>query len=49
MRCGFYYGAFHDEASLAFSVLFSIVITSLGEEKTGICDSRAFVCLFCKR
>ena len=32
-----------------FSVLFSIVITSLGEERAGLCDSRAFVCLFCMR
>ena len=35
---------------------FSIVITSLGEEdntlcymRTGLCASRAFVCLFCTR
>ena len=29
-----------------FSVLFSIVITSLWEERAGLCASRAFVCLF---
>ena len=28
---------------------FSIVITSLGEERAGLCASRAFVCLFCTR
>ena len=28
---------------------FSIVITSFGEERTGLCASRAFVCLFCTR
>ena len=28
-----------------FSVLFSIVITSLEEERAGLCASRAFVCL----
>ena len=32
-----------------FSDLCSIVITSLGEERAGICASRAFVCLFCTR
>ena len=32
-----------------FSALFSIVTTSLGEERAGICVSRAFVCLFCTR
>ena len=32
-----------------FSVLFSIVITSLGERGAGICASSAFVCLFCTR
>ena len=32
---------------VVFTVLFSIVITSLWEkEKAGICASRAFVCLF---
>ena len=30
-----------------FFILFSIVITSLGEEGAGLCASRAFVCLFC--
>ena len=41
--CGFYYGAFRVESCLAlclhvvvYSVLFSIAITSLGEERTGI-------------
>ena len=29
-----------------FSVRLSIVITSLGEERAGLCASRAFVCLF---
>ena len=32
-----------------FFILFSIVITSLGEEGAGLCASRAFVCLFCMR
>ena len=32
-----------------FSVLFSIVITSLGAERAGLCVFRAFVCLFCMR
>ena len=30
-----------------FSVLFCIVITSLGEERGGLHTSRAFVCLSC--
>ena len=25
------------------------MINSLGEERAGLCDSRAFVCLFCRR
>ena len=29
-----------------FFIRLSIVITSLGEEGTGLCASRAFVCLF---
>ena len=29
-----------------FLVLVSILITSLGEERAGLCASRAFVCLF---
>ena len=33
--------------SSCFFILFSIVITSLGEEGAGLCGSRAFVCLFC--
>ena len=32
-----------------FSVLISIVITSLGEERAGLYASRATVCLFCTR
>ena len=31
------------------SVPFSIVITSLGKKRAGLCVSRAFVCLFCMR
>ena len=31
------------------SYVFSIVIISLGEERAGLCASRAFVCLFCTR
>ena len=34
---------------LVFSVLFSIVITSLGEMRAGLCASSVFVCLFCTR
>ena len=30
-----------------FSICFSILITSFGEEGAGLCFSRAFVCLFC--
>ena len=50
--CVFYYGSFHVEACLvlcprAFSVLFTIVITSLGEETAGLYASRTFVCLSC--
>ena len=30
-----------------FSVLFSVMITLLGEERAGLCASHAFVCLFC--
>ena len=33
--------------SSCFIIPFSIVITSLGEDGTGLCASRAFVCLFC--
>ena len=35
--------------SRSFSALVGIVITSRGEERTGLCASRAFVCLFCTR
>ena len=48
-------GSFHVEfccfdacSSIYLSVLFSIVITSLGEERADLYDS-AFVCLFCMR
>ena len=34
---------------LVFFSPFIIVITSLGEERAGLCASRAFVCLFCTR
>ena len=30
-----------------FSVCFSVLITSLGQEGAGLCASRTFVCLFC--
>ena len=32
---------------LVFFSSFSIVITSLREDRAGLCASRAFVCLFC--
>ena len=32
---------------LRFSVCFSILIISLGEEGAGLCAFRTFVCLFC--
>ena len=35
--------------SHVFTVLFSIVITSLGEERAGLYASRALVCLSCMR
>ena len=46
--CGFYNKAFPVESYLApcshiFSVMFSIVITPLGEDRTGLYASRAFV------
>ena len=43
--CGFYYGAFHVVLLfvLVFFSPFSIMITSLGEERAGLCASRAFV------
>ena len=34
--------------SSGFVILFSIVITSLGEGGAGLCASRAFVCLACR-
>ena len=48
--CDYYYGAFRVESCLAlFSRVFcfspfSIVITSLGEERAGLCAS--YICLF---
>ena len=50
--CDFYHEAFHVVSYLglcshAYCVLFSIVITSLGEESVGLYASRAFVCLSC--
>ena len=50
----FYYGTFHVECYLALcsGVVFSpssIVITSLREERAGLCVSRAFVSLFFTR
>ena len=52
--CGFCYKAFHVESKLApcfnfFSVLFNIVITSLGKQRDDLYASRAFVCLSCIR
>ena len=32
---------------LVFFSPFSIAIPSLGEERDGLCVSRAFICLFC--
>ena len=48
--CGLIYEAFHvilpcSLFSCFFSILFSIVITSLGEERAGLCASRACACL----
>ena len=49
----FYYGALHVVLPCSlFSCCvspFSIVITSLGEERADLCASSAFVCLFCTR
>ena len=50
--CGLYHGALgvlKSSRALCprFSVCFSILITSLGEEGAGLCAPRAFVCLFC--
>ena len=54
--CGFVVSTtqFHVEDCLALyfrvvSVLFSIVITSLGKERAGLCASQATVGLFCTR
>ena len=50
--CGLYHGTLNVLKSShalcpRFSVCFSILITSLGEEGAGLCASRTFVCLFC--
>ena len=50
--CGLYHGVLNVlKSSRAlcprFSVCFSILITSFGEEGAGLCASRTFVCLFC--
>ena len=50
--CGLYHGALNViKSSRAmcprFSVCFSILITSHGEEEAGLFASRTFVCLFC--
>ena len=51
---GFYYGAFRVvmlcslSSCFFFSLLFSIVITSLGEEGAGLCASRPFVFYFAR-
>ena len=50
--CGLYNGAlnvFKSSRALCprFSVSYSILITSLGEEGAGLCASRTFVCSFC--
>ena len=47
--CVFYYGPFHVETCFFFPILFSIVITSLGEERTGLYASHVIICLFCTR
>ena len=50
--CDVYYGALRVEYCLALCsrvVLFSIVITSLWEERAGLCAFRAFACLLCMR
>ena len=49
---GLYHGALNVLTSSRalcprFSVCFSILITSLGEEGASLCASRTFVCLFC--
>ena len=50
--CVAYYGAFRVESCLALCsrvVLFIIVITSLWEERAGLCAFRTFAGLFCMR
>ena len=50
MALWFYYGVLSFSLLFVlvfFSVLFSNVISSLGEERTGLCASCAFACLFC--
>ena len=54
MALWLYYGAIHVKSCLAlcsrdFFNPFSIVITLVGEERAGLCTSRAFVCLFYTR
>ena len=44
VRC---FKVFPCSLSSCFVIPFSIVIISLGEEGTGLCASRASVCLFC--
>ena len=39
----------HNHVIINFSVLFIIVITTLGEDRAGLYVSRAFVCLSCMR
>ena len=46
---GFTTGRFVLSHTLLCSVLFSIVVISLGKERAGLCASRAFVYLFCTR
>ena len=47
--CSFYYGLFHVKTCLVFCfsrifpLLLSIMITSLGEKRAGLCASREFV------
>ena len=52
--CAFNCDTFHVESyfapcSYVFSVLFSIVVCSVGEEGVDLYTSRAFVCLTCMR
>ena len=47
LRGASYFKVFPWSLSSCFVIPLSIVITSLGEEGTGLCASRAFVCSFC--